>query len=156
MLVASTYAHGMENISASAFTRIVLNAPAGACSTILSLKGPTTTIAAGEGSGLFAIAQAAEFMSQRSEVDAIVAGGVDELDRGTTGISALHAEQKRAGKPPGFENYDTEGSEGAACLLLASGTSRISERPGVPRVNLAGWGYAGPKCLKTAVDEALT
>jgi len=155
MLVASTYAHGMENISASAFTRIVLNAPAGACSTILSLKGPTTTIAAGEGSGLFAIAQAAEFMSQRSEVDAIIAGGVDELDRGTTGISTLHAEQKRVGKPPGFENHDREGSEGAACLLLASGGSQFSERPGIPRVNLAAWSYAGPRCLKKAVDEAL-
>ncbi|WP_437588891.1 beta-ketoacyl synthase N-terminal-like domain-containing protein [Sorangium sp. So ce1000] len=154
-LVVSTYARGMENISANAFTRIVLNAPAGACSTILSLKGPTTTIAAGEGSGLFAIAQAAEFMSQRADVDSIVAGGVDELDRGTTGLSELHAEQKRVGKPPGFENYDREGSEGAACLLLASADSKLTERPGVPRVNLAGWAYAGPRNLKTAVDEAL-
>jgi hypothetical protein len=25
----------------------------------------------------------------------------------------------------------------------------------VPRINLAGWGYAGPQYLKTAVDEAL-
>src|SRR5262249_9137142 len=69
--------------------------------------------------------------------------------------SALHAEQKRTGKPPGFENYDTEGSEGAACLLLASSASPIAERPGIPRINLAGWSYAGPRCLRRAVDEAL-
>jgi 3-oxoacyl-[acyl-carrier-protein] synthase II len=153
-LVVSSYPRGIEHISASAFTRIVINAPAGACSTILSLKGPTTTIAAGEGSGLLAIAQAAEYMSRRSDVDAIVAGGVDELDNGH-GVTPVHTAQKEALKPAAFANQNATGSEGAACLLLASATAGFAERPDAPRITLSGWGFAGPACLQTAVDEAL-
>jgi 3-oxoacyl-(acyl-carrier-protein) synthase len=154
-LLVSTYPRGLENVSASAFTRIVINAPAGACSSILSLKGPTTTISAGEGCGLLAIAQAAEYMSRRSDVDAIFAGGVDELDRGTVGVTPAHAAQKLAATPDQYKHLNTEGAEGAACLLLASGSSAFAQRPGVPRVDLAGWGFAGPGCLRVAVDEAL-
>lgn len=155
-LVVSTYARGMDHISANAFTRIVLNAPAGACARILSLKGPTTTIAAGEGGGLFAVAQAAEYISRRSDVDALIAGGVDELDRDTTGLSAEHAAQKVAGTPAAFAQRNARGVEGAACLLLASGDSSFAARSDGPRIDLAGWGYAGPSCLKAAVDEALS
>lgn len=154
-LLKSTYERGIESVSATAFTRIVLNAPAGACSTTLSLKGPTTTIAAGEGSGLFAIVQAAEYLSRREDVDAIVAGGVDEVDRGTAGLNAFHVAQKRAGKPPAFVNYDSEGAEGAACLLLASADSGLARSSTHGSVDVAGWSYAGPRGLQTAVDEAL-
>jgi len=88
-------------------------------------------------------------------VDAIVAGGVDELDRGTAGLTPAHAAQKHTGIPLPFENQSATGAEGAACLVLASGSSKFAERPGVPRINLAGWGYAGPGSLKAAVDDAL-
>lgn len=155
-LVVSTYPRGVEHISASAFTRIVLNAPAGVCARVLSLKGPTTTVAAGEGGGLFAVAQAAEYMSRRSDVDAILAAGVDELDRDTTGLSAEHAAQKKEGTPPAFANRNAQGVEGAACLLLASAASTFEGRSDVAGVDLVGWGYAGPLCLKAAVDQALT
>jgi 3-oxoacyl-[acyl-carrier-protein] synthase II len=155
MLVVSTYTRGIDHISANAFTRIVLNAPAGACARILSLKGPTTTVSAGEGGGLFAVAQAAEYISRRSDVDALIAGGVDELDRDTTGLSAEHAAQKVAGTPVAFVDRNARGVEGAACLLLASGDSSFAARSDAARVELAGWGYAGPSCLNTAVAEAL-
>jgi 3-oxoacyl-(acyl-carrier-protein) synthase len=154
-LTVSTYARGIEHISASTFTRIVLNAPAGACATILALKGPTTTIATGDGSGAFAIAQGAEYMCRRSEVDAIVAGGVDEIDRGIWGLNPTHAAQKQAAKPPAFANYDTEGVEGAACLLLAAAPSPLARGRGGIQVGLSGWSYAGPGNLKAAVEEAL-
>lgn len=155
-LVVSTYARGMDHISANAFTRIVLNAPAGACARILSLKGPTTTVAAGEGGGLFAVAQAAEHIAHRSDVDALIAGGVDELDRDTTGLSAEHAAQKVAGTPAAFAQRNARGVEGAACLLLAAGDSPFAARAEGARIELAGWGYAGPHGLKAAVDEALS
>jgi len=154
-LVVSSYARGIEHLSANAFTRIVLNAPAGACSTVLSLKGPTTTVAAGEGSGLFAIAQAAEYMSRRADVDLVIAGGVDELDRHDVGLTPEHDAQKLAGTPAPFVKQSDEGAEAAACLLLASGSSKFAERREDMPVYLAGWSYAGPEDLRAAVSEAL-
>jgi 3-oxoacyl-[acyl-carrier-protein] synthase II len=115
---ASIEQRGLPRLSATAFTRMVLNAPAGACSRLLSLKGPTTTLSTGEGSGLAAVVYAAMSLATRDDADRLVAGGVDEVD---ASLLAL-------GK-----------SEGAACLVLATA-------PGVegPRVRLAGWGLAGP------------
>ncbi len=71
---------GLARISAAAFTRMVLNAPTGTTARALGLRGPTTTVATGRGSGLFAIAYAASFLASRDDADLMLAGGFDEAD----------------------------------------------------------------------------
>lgn len=118
---------GLARLSASAFTRMVLNAPAGACSRLLGLKGPTSALAAAHGAGLLAIAYAAELLAWHRSTDLMFAAGVDELEPG-----------------------DAEGrAEGAGCLALAGAPAPR----GAPR--LAGWGLAGPSDTATAVALAL-
>jgi 3-oxoacyl-[acyl-carrier-protein] synthase II len=70
--------HGYRGMSASLFSRMVLNAPAGTCSKLLTLKGAFSTISAGSAAGLVAIIYAAELLAKRPELEQIVAGGVDE------------------------------------------------------------------------------
>lgn len=125
---ASVASRGLPRLSASAFTRMVLNAPAGACARLLSLRGPTTTLTTGAGSSLVAIVYAASWLAARDDADLLVAGGVDEL---------------------GASESDAEQSEGAACLVLDA-----TPRAG-PAVRLAGWGLAGPGRVTEAIAAAL-
>jgi 3-oxoacyl-[acyl-carrier-protein] synthase II len=106
---------GVAGTSASAFARMSVNAPAGACSRVLGLLGPTTTVSIGEGSGLLAMVLAADWLASRQDADHIVAGGVDER----TGM-------------------DPDETEGAACLVLERASSPDEG------VLLVGWGIAGP------------
>jgi hypothetical protein len=136
---------GLARLSTKAFARIVLNASAGTCSKILSLKGPNTTITTGQGSGLSAIICAAEMLSERDDSDLIVAGGVDELP-----------EPGKGGASTGSFDPALPGlCDGAACVVLYSG-------PNMPAtsiqtaIRLAGWGVAGPGLLNDAVDKALS
>ncbi len=69
---------GIAGTSATAFARMSVNAPTGACSRALGLLGPTSTLSIGEGSGLLALALAAEWLAWRDDASVIVAGGVDE------------------------------------------------------------------------------
>jgi 3-oxoacyl-[acyl-carrier-protein] synthase II len=119
---------GLTGVSASAFSRIVLNAPAGFCSKLLSLRGPLSTVTTGAGSGLAAVVLAAELLSTREEVDWMIAGGVDEI------------------APDG----SCADSEGAVCLLLEGERSE----PGEPGVRVAGWGMAGSGHLSDAIEMA--
>lgn len=96
--------HGLAGLSAAAFTRVVLNAPAGACSRLLSLRGPTTTLSAGTGGGLAAILYAARWIARRDDADLIVAGGADEIDEAkgdvmseAAGFVLLSASPRRSG-----------------------------------------------------------
>lgn len=126
-LLDSIRERGLWKLSSAAFARRVLGAPAGACARLLSLRGPTGTLATGAGASLVAVACGAHHLATRSDVEVLVAGGFDE---------------RGAGAGPG------EG-EGAGCLVLASG-------PGAgPAVRLAGWGLAGPGDAAAAVREAL-
>ncbi|MBV8760404.1 MAG: beta-ketoacyl-[acyl-carrier-protein] synthase family protein [Deltaproteobacteria bacterium] len=94
---------GLAQLSANAFARMVPNSIGGACSKVLGLRGPNSTLI---GSGLVAIASAAELLACREDADHIVAGGVDEID----------AEQPMAGE-----------TEGAACVVLGrSGSVRAA------------------------------
>lgn len=77
---ASIDERGFAQLSAAAFARMVLNAPSGACSKLLALKGPVTTIDTGDGSGLAALAYAAHWLATRDDADVLVAGGFDEID----------------------------------------------------------------------------
>ncbi|MGH7436735.1 MAG: beta-ketoacyl synthase N-terminal-like domain-containing protein, partial [Polyangiaceae bacterium] len=105
---------GIAGTSASAFARMSVNAPAGACSRVLGLLGPTTTVSIGEGSGLLAVVLAADWLSSREDADEIAAGGVDErTDR------------------------DPDETEGAACLVLDRGGGKGEA------IVAAGWAIAG-------------
>lgn len=119
---------GLPRLSTTAFTKMVLNASAGACAKLLQLKGPTTSLSTGKGTGLSALVYAAQFLSVRPDVDLLLAGAVDEW--------AAHDE-------------GAERSEGAACLVLGKNDPNADAG-----IILAGWGLAGPKQVNTAVEQA--
>ncbi len=117
---------GVAGTSASAFARMSVNAPAGACSRVLGLLGPTSTVSIGEGSGLLAVVLAADWLASREDAEHIVAGGVDE----------------RTGPDP-------DETEGAACLVLERGPTNDQA------VFVGGWGIAGPGHGAEAVRSAM-
>lgn len=86
---------GPARASASAFARTVLNAPAGAVSRFLSLRGPQTTLVADGVAGLLAVAEAAAALETRGDADTLLAAAWDE-------------------------RLDASEPEGAACLVLAT------------------------------------
>ena len=124
--------HGVGAASATAFSRMSVNAPAGACAKLLGLLGPSTTLSTGAGSGLLAIALAAEWLSHRLDADCLIAGGVDE--------------RPVAGAPAGFGS-DTSG---AACVLLR-GAAEGGPRP---EIEITGWGMAAAGDVAGAVGDA--
>lgn len=117
---------GIAGTSATAFARMSVNAPTGACSRALGLLGPTSTVSVGDGSGLLAVVLAAEWLALRNDADWIVAGGVDEW----------------SGRLP-------DEAEGAACLLL----ERTPTPNGA--VVAAQWGITGPDDALGAVRRAM-
>ena len=120
---------GPQGVSALAFSRLVLNAAAGHCARLLSLKGANTTVSMGEGSGLLATAHAAEALAWRTDCDLLAAAGYEEL--------------RVSERIPGS-------GEGAACVLL-EGTERVQ----AGAVELAGWAIAGPSGGEEAIHRAL-
>jgi 3-oxoacyl-[acyl-carrier-protein] synthase II len=117
---------GIAGTSASAFARMSVNAPTGACSQALGLLGPTSTLSSGRGSGLLAIALAAEWLASRDDATRIIAGGVDE-DRGVP-----------------------EETEGAACLSLVRTLA-----PESGSVVVSGSAIAGQGAILDAVERAM-
>ncbi len=95
---------GFDRVSAPAFARLVLHAPAGDVSRSLSLRGPTTTLATAGTGGLLAFIYAADLLERRDDADILLACGVDE-------------------RP------DRDTLEGAACAVL-----RACDDHGTPRV----------------------
>lgn len=71
---------GLHKASSLAFTKLVLNASAGMASRALGLRGPTTTLTTGRGSGLVALVLALMHLSTRDDADRLVVGAVDEAD----------------------------------------------------------------------------
>ncbi len=124
--VTSMDRRGITGIAAGPFTRMVLNAPAGTCAKLLSLKGPLLVLSAGRSSGLLAIIRASQHLASRRCADLIVAGGLDELP---VTLGELCA-------------------EGAAFAALTA-----DESPSPVRID--GWGLAGPNDAATAVSRAL-
>lgn len=119
--------NGLPLLSTSAFSRMVLNAPAGTCSKLLALGGPLSTVSTGSGCGLAALAYAADWLKTREDADQMVAGGLNEFDA----------------------SLGPDAGEGAACALL-------STHPGSrqPAIVMAGWGYAGRGRIREAVGLA--
>lgn len=121
--------HGLTASSAAAFARMSVNAPAGACARALGLLGPTTTVSMGEGSGLLAIALAAEWLSRRTDTDCLVAGSVDECQLDVA-----------------------DATEGALCVLLDR--MPFAEKPG-SYIEIGGLGIAGPNEMQSAARQAM-
>ncbi len=133
---------GLANPSATAFARMVLNAPAGACSMGLALRGPTTTLTTGAGSGLMALVIAADMLARRDDAELLAAGGYDELEQAPR--EAARGETVR--KP--------RQSEGAGCLLLGR-ASALRASTAVPTVRIAGWAVSGPSEVGDAIARTL-
>lgn len=128
----SIAAHGLAQLSTSAFARIVLNAAAGTCARLLSLRGPHTVLTTGAASGLTALILSAELLATRDDVDAMVAAAVEERP-GESLPDAAHGSD----------------DDGATSVLLTAAA------PGTPaRIRLAGWGLAGPDDLARAIALA--
>lgn len=125
---------GLMHLSPSAFARIVLNAPAGFCSKLLSLRGPLSAVTTGAGSGLAAVILAAGLLGMRREVDLMIAGGCDEHEPVALGRPVVD-------------------DEGAACLLLGNERGARFSANGV-QAWISGWGIAGPGQLECAVARA--
>jgi 3-oxoacyl-[acyl-carrier-protein] synthase II len=121
--------HGLSAMSASAFARMSVNAPAGACSRALGLLGPSTTLSIGEGSGLLAMALATQWLERRKDADCFIVGAVDECH-------------------DAVENA----TEAALCALLdRAAPDDVTDGT----VVVAGWGISGPNQLSEAIRQAL-
>jgi 3-oxoacyl-[acyl-carrier-protein] synthase II len=116
---------GLVKVSAPAFTRLVLNASSGTASRLLGLRGPTTTVTTGCGSGLLACVLAAMHLDSRTDADRLVVASVDEVDL----------------------DRDTGRSDGAAGLVLTT-------LPAESALRLAGWATAGARSLPDAIAHA--
>jgi 3-oxoacyl-[acyl-carrier-protein] synthase II len=141
---ASVEERGLARLSAQAFTRLVLNAGAGACARLFGLQGPGTALNTERGSGLAALVLAAQALSSRDDADVLLAASVDEL--------------KKTDDAARF-------GEGAACLTLGAPLDKLGVNGATPEalpftpnlsrgVLLAGWGLAGPGRLDEAMARA--
>jgi len=90
----SIHERGLAHLSASAFTRMVVNNATGVCCRLFGLKGPSATLATGADSGLVAFVLGANHLAWRDDVSRLLAAAVDE--------------------PGPSDSYDNA----AACLLL--------------------------------------
>jgi 3-oxoacyl-[acyl-carrier-protein] synthase II len=127
---------GLENLSPHAFARIVMNAASGAAAELLRIKGPTMTVASGDGAGLAALIAACCEMTFRQDLDCCIVSAADEL--GDLPIK-LHKIGKRESEP----------AEAAAALVL----SKKEIRPDDVIIN--GIGIAGPDKPGKAIESAL-
>lgn len=125
-LTESVLRRGIHRLSSAAFARSVLNAATGACARTHALKGPLSTLTVGPGSGLVAVAYAAELLSSRPDVSAMLAGGVDEAVAGS------------------------DEAEGAAIAVLVAAPAPTA------RVRIAGWGFGPPGAAHVALERAVS
>lgn len=117
---------GIAKASSLAFTRLVLNASAGTASRALGLRGPTTTVTTGRGSGLCTLVLALLHLSSREDADQLVVGAVDEADL----------------------ERNAERLDAAAALVIST-----TQTPGAWAVT--GFGLAGPGQSALAATRAL-
>lgn len=119
---------GITGVAVGPFCGIVLNAPAGRCARLFSLRGPLLSLSAGRGSGLLSILWAAEHLAHRRDADLLVAAGLDELP-------------ERGARP--------DQAEAAAAVALTAGP------PERNAVHLERWAIAGPGAVAEAATRAL-
>jgi len=130
--VDSRGSQGPGTASASAFARMVLNAPVGAMSYAHQLRGPSITLWSGIGAGLQALFFAATQVSLRDTSDLVLAGGADEAGHLTNDRARLQA-------LPG-------------ALLEAAGLLVLSAEPSA--VELKSWCIGGPEEWARVCDDA--
>ena len=75
---------GLSQLSAPAFTRMVVNSATGVCCRLFGLRGPTATLTTGPGSGLFALVLGANYLAWRGDVDHLLTAAVDERGEADT------------------------------------------------------------------------
>jgi 3-oxoacyl-[acyl-carrier-protein] synthase II len=127
-------ARGLLHLSATAFARVVLNAPAGFCSKLLSLRGPLSAVTTGTGSGLTALTLATWLVAGRRDVDLMVVGACDERDHEAGEVATW--------------------TDAGACLLLA-GPGGLQHGSGAIRAWITGCGMAGAGRIDDAVARAV-
>lgn len=110
---ASIKKRGILGVATGPFSRMVLNAPAGACARTFSLRGPLLVLSAGPCSGLLAIACAAEQLAWRDDADLMVAGGHDELCKHSPAEGAAVAVLRGSGAPGASVRLEGWGYAGA-------------------------------------------
>ncbi len=74
---------GIKHLSASAFTRLVVNYPAGACCRLFGIKGPVAVSADSPDSGLTTLCLAADNLAWRNDTDLMIVAAVDAHDPDT-------------------------------------------------------------------------
>lgn len=130
---------GFERASVRAFSRIVMNAPAGAVSRAFALGGPLSVLTCGPNSTLVAVDHAAHVLVSDA-ADVMIAGSSFELSSGMQGDIAY-----AGGVEPG---------EGGACFVLAQ-ASWAGALGRLPIAWLLGSAVAGPHGLTVAIRMAL-
>jgi 3-oxoacyl-[acyl-carrier-protein] synthase II len=73
---------GLAQLSAPAFTRMVVNSATGVCCRLFGLQGPTVTLTTGPGSGLAALVLGADHLAWHDDVNHLLAAAVDERGEG--------------------------------------------------------------------------
>jgi 3-oxoacyl-[acyl-carrier-protein] synthase II len=136
---------GVLGVAAVPFTQMVLNAPAGTAAKLLSLKGPLLALSAAQGSGLFAIARAAEHLASRRCADLLVAGAIDERP---VRAAEQHVEAGAFAVLVAESPHPRRGPFDAAAL-------RAGGRGEGKSIELLGWGLAGPQDMSTAISAAM-
>ncbi len=133
---------GWHRAPAHEFARLVLNAPAGACSLALALRGAGTTLV-GAGSGLMAAIYGVWWLRSRPSAELMLVGGCDEL--GDDDLRELE------------EGTHGEGflAEGAGVAVL--GGAEICERESIlPRIRVRAVSVMGSINEGTARAEEIS
>jgi len=92
---------GLAHLSASAFTRMVINSATGVCCRLFGFKGPTATLTTGPDSGLTALVLAVNHLVWHNHVSRLLTAAVDEpgesddYDHGAASI-LITAQEKSA------------------------------------------------------------
>ncbi len=73
---------GIRHLSASAFTRLVVNYPAGVCCRLFGLKGPVAAIAAKPDSGMASLYLGSDYLARRNDTDLMIVASVDDHPQG--------------------------------------------------------------------------
>lgn len=94
--VESRDRRGLAKASASAFARMVHNAPAGTAASTTQVRGPNLTLWSGHGTGAHAVLLGALMLTEHPTLRAVVAAGADEI--GTT-TADRHAATELPGEP---------------------------------------------------------
>jgi 3-oxoacyl-[acyl-carrier-protein] synthase II len=127
---------GLENLSPHAFARIVMNAATGAAAELLRIKGPSMTVASGDGAGLAALLAACCELTFRDDLDCCIAAAADEL-------GDLPLKMHR------IACRDSIPAENASALILSKGEAVPGD------VVISGIGIAGHGALDRAIECAI-